>query len=389
MIRPQVMTLAATLVAIASASGTHADAPSVSLLHMPDRVVQPQAIIDANGVVHIVAFKGEPGGGDILYWRRDAANGRLFAPIRVNSEAGSAVAMGTIRGPQLALGRGGLIHVAWNGSNQSKTKNAFGSTPMLYTRSNLERTEFEPQRNLMKVTSALDGGGSIAADPEGRVIVAWHANAEGSADGESGRRLYVARSVDDGRAFAEERPAIDLETGACACCGTRSLADTKGNVFVLYRAATTGVHRDLYLLHSRDAGKAFVSSVIHPWRIDACPMSSESLAVGGNQIAAAWETAGRVYFARIDPVSGKASEPIAPSGGPGRKHPSVAINATGELLLAWTEGTGWQRGGNLAWQIFDREGKPIGKPGRVEGGIPVWGLPSAVALPDGSFLLVH
>ena len=368
---------------------TAADAPAVTLLRAPDSAIQPQAVVDIQGVVHIVAFRGDPGRGDLYYSRRDPATGKLTAPIRVNSEPGSAIAMGTIRGAQVALGRDGRVHVAWNGSGETKTKNAFGSTPMLYARSNAARTAFEPERNLMKKTSALDGGGSIAADGKGGVFVAWHAKAEDSADGEAGRKLYVARSTDDGKTFAAEHPAIDRETGACGCCGTKSLADKAGNVYVLYRAATAAVGRDLYLLQSRDGGETFAGRSLHPWRIESCPMSSESLTEGGGSIAAAWETAGRVYFARINPITGKPSEPISPPGGAVRKHPTLAINTRGELLLAWTEGTGWQRGGDLAWQVFDRDGKPIGKPGRLEGGIPVWGLPSAVALPDESFLIVH
>ena len=34
-----------------------------------------------------------------------------------------------------------------------------------------------------------------------------------------------------------------------------------------------------------------------------------------------------------------------------RKHPSVAINAAGERLFAWTEGTAWARGGTVAWEL--------------------------------------
>ena len=46
-----------------------------------------------------------------------------------------------------------------------------------------EDGQFEPQRNLMQETFALDGGGSVAADAEGNVYVAWHGSAKGSAKG--------------------------------------------------------------------------------------------------------------------------------------------------------------------------------------------------------------
>jgi len=57
--------------------------------------------------------------------------------------------------------------------------------------------------------------------------------------------------------------------------------------------------------------------------------------------------------------------------------------------LAWTEGTGWQKGGTLAWCVFDVANKATREAGRVEGGIPVWGVPTAVATPDGRFIVIH
>ena len=119
-------------------------------------------------------------------------------------------------------------------------------------------------------------------------------------------------------------------------------------------------------------------------------MSSEALVEGPQGVVAAWETSGQVRFARIDPDSRKIAPLFsAPGAGPNRKHPALAVNRKGETLLAWTEGTGWKRGGDLAWQLYDKNGKPTGAMGRVPGGVPVWGLATAVARPDGSFTLIH
>jgi hypothetical protein len=119
-------------------------------------------------------------------------------------------------------------------------------------------------------------------------------------------------------------------------------------------------------------------------------MSSESFAEGEGFVLAAWETEGQVYYARIDPKTPKPSPPIpAPGAGRDRKHPSVATNARGEVILVWAEGTGWQKGGALAWQVFDPKGRPTAERGRIEGGIPVWGLATVVARPDGRFTIIH
>ena len=120
-------------------------------------------------------------------------------------------------------------------------------------------------------------------------------------------------------------------------------------------------------------------------------MSTGSLVDSGDSgILAAWETKGQVAFARVDRKTGERSRAISPSGKDGtRKHPSLATNTKGETLLAWTEGTGWQRGGSLDWQVFDRSGRPIGPRGALAGGVPVWGSAAAIALPDGSFAIIR
>jgi hypothetical protein len=362
----------------------------VIVLETPDGGIQPQAAIDAKGVIHLIYFQGLPSGGDLFYARRSPSETRFSAPVRVNSQAGSAVATGTIRGGQIALGKGGRVHVAWNGSMDALPKDPSHGMPMLYTRSNEGGTAFEPQRNLMRRTSVLDGGGTIAADGEGNVYVGWHGKSEGAPEGEIGRRMWVTHSEDEGTTFPPEEPAWDRQTGACACCGTRALADRQGTVYLLYRAATNGVERDMVLLTSKDRAGHFQGEAIHAWKLNACPMSSSSLAEASSSVLVAWETNGQVYFRRIDSKSEHVAPPVAPPGNSGtRKHPAVAGNARGETILVWTEGTGWQKGGALAWQMFDQAGRPNGQKGRIEGGVPVWGLPTVVARPDGKFIIVR
>jgi hypothetical protein len=145
----------------------------------------------------------------------------------------------------------------------------------------------------------------------------------------------------------------------------------------------------MMLVTSRDQGVRFQAASLQPWPVSTCPMSSESLIDTPAGVLAAWETKQQIAFARVDPQSLVASRPIALPGGGNQKHPALAANSNGEIIVVWAEDTGWQRGGSLAWRIFDRSGRATRDTGRVNDGIPVWSLPAVVALPDGRFVIIH
>ncbi len=361
---------------------------AVVTMRVPNHGIQPQAAVDGKGVVHLVYFKGAPAGGD-LFWIRSEDGTHFAHPIRINSHPGSAIAVGNIRGAHLALGKNGRVHVAWNGSSKAFPKAPGNAIPMLYTRLNDEGTGFEEQRNLIRSAAGLDGGGSVAADGAGNVYVFWHAPDPGK-KGENNRRVWVAVSNNDGKTFAAERAASSEPTGACGCCGLRGFADSKGNVYALYRGAKDSTQRDMYLLTSTNGGKTFQCLSVHPWEIKSCPMSSEALAEGpAGRVLGAWETKEHVYFASIDPKASKLSAPVSARGaGHGRKHPALAVNSRGESILTWTEGMGWERAGSVAWQIYDKEGKPTAQRGHAPG-VPVWSLVAAFVRKDGRFVVVY
>lgn len=367
----------------------------VEVVRVPEGGYQVQAEVASDGTLHTIYLRGEPGHADIFYSRRNA-KGEWSSALRVNSVAESAVGIGTIRGPQLAVGPEGRVHVVWFGSEKAGVKAPAGGAPLLYTRLNDAGTAFEPQRSLMQRSTMLDGGPSLAADARG-VYVAWH-GAEASAPnaGEPKRRLWVTRSTDAGRTFPPETAVNSDPTGACACCSVKVFAEKNGRILVLYRAATplpgstSATERDICLIASTDGGQRFTGARLDPWRINACPMSSESMAAGPEGMLSAWETEGRIRWGIVDPKRpAVASIWAVPGSGATRRHPSVAVNRRGDVLLAWTEGTGWARGGDLAWQLFDHTGKPRGAQVRIRGGVPVWGLVAAAARPDGSFTLLH
>ena len=165
----------------------------------------------------------------------------------------------------------------------------------------------------------------------------------------------------------------------------KAFADREGTVFALFRSAKDTTTRDEILLEGR-ADEPLKPVLRDSWKIGMCPMSSASFAATPKATFAAWESRDNVFFTKIS--NGQASSPTAPSGQTKRKHPALAANSKGELLVVWTEGTGWAKGGTIAWQLYDFEGKPSGDSGRAEG-LPVWSLATAVAKADGSFVIIY
>ncbi|MEO8052610.1 MAG: hypothetical protein ABI833_19555 [Acidobacteriota bacterium] len=369
----------------------------IRVSRVPRGGLQPQVALDGLGTLHLVYYAGDSGRGDLFYVK-SADGGTTFSrAIRVNSQPGSAIAVGTIRGAQLTVGKDGRVHVSWNGSSDATPAGMMNpdsgkpGMPMLYARSNDAGTAFQSQRNLMRHSFGLDGGGSIAADRSRNVYVAWHgidqAEASGTGkDGEARRRLWIAKSQDEGRSFSPEEKAWPQETGACGCCGMKIFVDRRKNVYALYRSATESVHRDIYLLTSQNQGLRFEGRLLHKWDINACPMSSMDIAENEDMVVGAWETGGQVFWAHLN---GGGGQPISPAGeSKGRKHPRLAVNQNGEVLLAWTEGTGWKKGGSLAYQVYDRTGRPTSDGGRLPG-IAAWSFAAVAATPDNRFSILY
>ena len=366
-------------------------ASKVSLIRTPDGGIQPQAVVDNHGGVHLIYYKGPAGDGDIFYVRQQPGQETFSNPIQVNSQRGSAIAAGTIRGPQLAVGKNGRVHVAWDGMGDGAIHPAINGkkvTPFLYTRLNDAGTGFEPERNLITHAAGLDGGGSVAADNQGNVYAFWHAAKPGNTNFEAGRAVFVAYSADDGQTFLREKLACSKPTGACGCCGMKAFADSRGNVFALYRGASEITNRDEILLISRNRGADFEIALEHPWKVASCVMSSAFFSEAKAGVLAAWETEGKVCFARVNPITLRVSQPVSPLGRAPGKHPVAVGNAQGEVLLAWAQGTSWAKGGAVAWQLYDKDGKPAPEKGRADG-VPVWSLVTAFAQPDGNFVIVY
>ncbi|MCF7790241.1 MAG: exo-alpha-sialidase [Prosthecobacter sp.] len=338
---------------------------------VPEGGVQPQIATTRDGTLHLVYLKGDPRGGDVRYVTKKADAAAWSKPRTVNSTPATAVAAGTIRGAQIAVGRDDSLHIVWNGPG-GKDQPA----PLLYTRSVNRGATFEKQRDLRAGTQALDGGASVAASAKGEVYVVWHGAPAGAGPGEINRRVFVLKSTDNGGTFSKPTIANAEDPGVCACCSLKTFVSPSGELLTLYRAARSMAQRDITLMSSKDGGASFQHRNVGPWAINACPMSSASVVAAGSKTRAAWEAEGKVYTSLLDETSAA----LAVSEDKAR-HPALAVNARGETLVTWSVGTGWQKGGQLGWVVLDSAGKPTAERG-MKGGVPVWGFSAAYAEGD-------
>jgi hypothetical protein len=117
-------------------------------------------------------------------------------------------------------------------------------------------------------------------------------------------------------------------------------------------------------------------------------MSSASFAPAKSGVLAAWESQDQVFWSRVNAAEGKVGEGIAPPGrGRNRKHPVAGENSAGEVILAWTEETGWSKGGKVAWRVFEANGGSTENTGKKDG-VPVWSLPAVFATGN-DFVIIY
>src|SRR5215472_6146146 len=130
----RLLTLAVCALAAAGLVSRAPVGSRVALIVTPNEGIQPHAVVDLRGVLHVLYFTGDPAAGDLYYVQRAPGSTAFSLPLRVNSEPHTAIATGSVRGGHLALGRDGWIHVAWDAARPIDQGGGATYTPMYYTR---------------------------------------------------------------------------------------------------------------------------------------------------------------------------------------------------------------------------------------------------------------
>lgn len=350
---------------------------------LPPGGLQPRVAVASDGTVHAAWLKGDPSASEVWYASRKPDADAWNTPLRVDTGPGSAVAIGMVRGVQIALGAKDRPHLLWPGSAKAQPRAPDDSTPVLYSR--LVGARFSAPVNVVKLGTGLDGGGAIAADANGTVWLLWHAMAGATDDAQ--RVALARRSDDDGANFGPERKLLSWKAGVCACCEMGAVDDGGGNLFALIRVATDNVERDQFIALVGGGMEPVAGQRLSPWKTPTCPMSTCTAVRVGKRVWVAWESEGQVSWCEMTGANpGKRID--APDTGRNRKHPAIAVDALGQVCLAWIEGSGWNRAGTLRWQVWGTDGLPIGK--IADGArLAVWSFAAVASRPGGGFVIVR
>jgi len=268
------------------------------------------------------------------------------------------------RGPKLAVGNDGKIHVVWMDEWAPGVK-----TFVRYSRSIDGGKSFEP----LKTISAMSGidGVTVTADGLGHVVAFWHVTAEPKPEVNAATWLHTVRSSDHGVTFgAGEKVVITNLSGlACSMCMMRARAGADGNVLLAFRSAQDSI-RDFYVLEGRISENRFTAVRVNEdnWKLDSCPMCGPELTLAPNgQSVCAFMARNKVYWSIADVgMSGFRLHVGTPANETDEIYPTALANRKGEVLLVWQVGRMAVKGtATVKWARYARDGTPTGETGVI------------------------
>ncbi len=347
----------------------------VKTLRVPGAEV-PDVALDNAGTLHVTYGKDQP--GEAYYVR--SADGKTFtAPVRLNRRA-QTVTTGMERGPKIAVGKDGSIHVVWLGHYK------LGGGAW-YMRSTDGGKSFEPERNLVEPKYGMDNA-TIAADECGNVVVLWTGGlppAQPDPQSPAASPIVLVRSKDNGVSFTKNEflKSDHPVTGrACGCCRLEARLVNE-TLYVAFRGGLKSV-RDPFFLMGPVHGESFTCVPISAdqW-VTTCPMMGIPFQIDAKgRVLVSWMSDHKAYFAVTEGQGKFTPKTAAPSSPAAQDFPLALANSKGEVFFMWTEGN------RLVYAQYSATGQPLGQP-RVAGQLPGRNKPTAFVDRAGDFVIVY
>ena len=336
----------------------------------------PDVKLDPAGVLHMTYGTGLP--GDAFYVQSKDGGKTFSPPVKLNTKA-ATVTTGMERGPRLALGKDGVIHVLWQGWYKTG-----GGTA--YSRSTDGGKTFAPERRLESPAYGLDNV-ALAADDQGNVVALWTGGFPGAKedpDSPTASPIVLTYSRDNGATFSKnelvksDHPA---SSNACACCRLEARI-AGGKLYVAFRGGYKNL-RDPWLLVGPLGSNDFRCVRVSEDNWDhTCPMQGIPLTVGADgRVLVSWMSRNRGYWSTSDPAV-KSFEPkhaVPMKGSAKLSFPHALPTKDGVFLL-------WQVGHDAQWALVGADGTSK-TTGRV--GVQGMGKVNAFVGADGHLYVVH
>ena len=320
--------------------------------------------------------------GNDLYFARSADGGRTFSkPVRVNDTPGIVRGVNS-NTPRLAIGKSGVIHVAYSANRYGNPGGKLQVMDLHYARSTDRGRSFEAARPLNNDTDREDYGfstmgnaashafASIGIAPDGVVHVFW-IDSRYIKSHNDGSALYTVSSRDDGKTFTPERELF--RDGICGCCQTETAFLPGGALLLSWRHVYANGVRETVVAKSTDNGKTYGAPVRltrKDWMIEACPHKPASIAIDKQgRIFATWyteaEKPGGAYFT-VSEDGGKTfamPQPLHPNAKVW-DHAQVAVAPDNSVRVVWDAKVGEER--KLFTRVSTDGGKTLGPITEIE-----------------------
>ena len=331
--------------------------PPVRVVQAPAGCFAPDVVVDGKGVVHIVYAQD----GNAWYMR-STDNGATFGkPVQVNSEGDVCFTMGE-RGPKLAVGTDGVIHVVW-ANIWSQNVKVFAH----YGRSLDGGKTFERSKIITPLVAP--DGLTVTADGHGAVLAFWHTMSPVQKEIPQATWLHVARSKDNGVTFgeAEHVRVADGSKLACSMCMMRARIGSDGNACLVFRGAEKNI-RDFHVIKGPATQNAFTETRVNRdnWEIPTCPMCGPELTVAPDgRLLCAFMSRHRVYWSISDAKGTEFKLHVAtPQPEEDEIYPTALANKKGEVLFVWQVGPMSTTGqATVKWALYQNDGKFTGQQG--------------------------
>ena len=271
----------------------------VQVHRLPRDTLVPDVKVTADGTVHMVYGTSEKD----AYYQQSADSGATFSTaLKLNTVGKVTTTMGE-RGPKIAIGGDGSIHVVW--------MDDWYPGALTYVRA-VHSTDGGKSFSTPVAASDSHGidGANVVVDGAGTVVVFWHDLSHNTTSGQQVPKpansseatwMYFVQSTDGGKTFSASQQ-VNIQGGmpaaTCSMCMMGTAADPSGkSVSVIFRSALNNI-RDHYELTTSPpySGNKWQASRVNMDNFyqTSCPMNGPTITQAGKTRVAAFTTGGTV-----------------------------------------------------------------------------------------------